>query len=427
MNVQHVVVVNDSAHINGGSAQVAIASARLLAEAGIQVHYFCATQPTDAALTRPGIEVTCTGQPDLLGAGSRVSAAVRGLWNRSAERRLQQLLAGLPPLGTVVHVHGWTKALTASVFPAALKAGTPLVLTLHDYFTACPNGGFYDYQRQEICDRVPMGLSCVATHCDSRAYSHKVWRLARQVLIKHLADVPAALTDVIVLSETSRRVLQPHYPASVRWHAVRNPIDVAPRLRTLAEQNKPFVFVGRLAAEKGADLFAEAAISLGLQARVVGDGEERANLQRQWPALDVTGWLAPAQVQAALAAARALVLPSRWYEGQPLVVQEALAMGVPVIVADRTGSRDLVVHGENGLLFEQGNLQSLKAMMSRMAADDALVEAMSQRAHAMFWQDPPTAANHLRDLLPVYGMALQAGPRAGAAPRPAGPATTPGP
>ena len=408
MTVQHVVVVNDSAHVNGGSAQVAIASARLLAEAGMQVHYFCATQPIDATLQVPGITVVCTGQADLLGAGSRAAAAVRGLWNTQAAHQLQRLLAGLPPQHTVVHVHGWTKALTASVFPAAQRAGLPVVLTLHDYFTACPNGGFYDYQRQEICQRTPMGLSCVATHCDSRAYSHKLWRLARQVVIKQLASVPAGLSDVIVLSQTSQRVLQPHYPASVRWHAVRNPIDVAPSQRTRAEANKPFVFVGRLAAEKGADLFAEAASALGLPARVVGDGEERAGLQARWPTLAVTGWLAPAQVQAELAGARALVLPSRWYEGQPLVVQEALAMGVPVIVADRTGSRDLVVHGENGLLFEQGKLESLQAMMGQLAADDTLVQGMSERAHAMFWQDPPTAANHLRDLLPVYATALQA-------------------
>lgn len=409
MTLRHVVVVNDSAHINGGSAQVAIASARLLAAAGFQVHYFCATLPVDVVLQSPGIAVTCTGQADLLGGDSRVAAGLRGLWNFDAAHQLHTLLKGLPQQETLVHVHGWTKALTASLFPAIRRAGMPVVLTLHDYFTACPNGGFYDYQRRQICQRTPMGLPCITTHCDSRAYAHKVWRLARQVVIRQFGQVPTSLSDVIVLSKNSQQVLQPHYPAGVRWHAVRNPIDVVPCQRIAAELNKPFIFIGRLAAEKGADLFAQAATTLGLPARLVGDGEERADLQRQWPALEVTGWLAPAQVQLALAGARALVLPSRWYEGQPLVVQEALAIGIPVIVADRTGSRDLVAHGENGLLFEQGNLGSLVAMMQMLATDDVRVQAMSQTAHAMFWQDPPTADNHLRDLLPVYDTALRHG------------------
>jgi len=404
----HVVVVNDAGHVNGGSAQVAIGSAKALAREGVQVHYFCATPPVDESLQQSGVQVICTQQQDLLGHTSRLAAAVQGFWNGQAARALHELLRSLPASRTVVHVHGWTKALTASIFLPARKMGMAQVLTLHDYFTACPNGGFFDYQRREICHRRPVGLDCITTHCDARAYSHKLWRVGRHLVNRYGANVPAGLTDVIVLSRNSKRVLAPSYPTHVRWHAVRNPIEITRQDRVLAGQNRDFLFVGRLAAEKGADLLAEAAQAVGAPVRFIGDGGEKQAMLKRWPNLKISGWLPPAGVQAALQTGRALVLPSRWYEGQPLVVQEALAMGVPVIVADQTGSCDLVVDGVNGLLFRQGDYRALQASLHRLMTDDALVDAMSGAAYDGYWQDPPVPAHHVRDLLPVYELALSA-------------------
>ena len=83
-------------------------------------------------------------------------------------------------------------------------------------------------------------------------------------------------------------------------------------------------------------------------------------------------------------------------------------MGVPVVVADQTGSCDLVVDGVNGLLFAQGNRQALQASLQRLMTDDALVDAMSSAAYDGYWQDPPVPASHVCDLLSVYELARAA-------------------
>ena len=67
----------------------------------------------------------------------------------------------------------------------------------------------------------------------------------------------------------------------------------------------------------------------------------------------------PTQCALICGAARALVFPSVWYEGQPLTVYVFLALGAPVIVSDICAGREAVAHGENGFWFRSSDVESL--------------------------------------------------------------------
>ena len=402
MKPKRVVVVYDFGSINGGAAQVAIASALGLRRAGLEVDYYCAVGPAAPSFAGSGVRFHCLEQADLVSDPKRLTAAARGLWNRAAAQGLRKLLETCDPSSTIVHLHGWTKGLSASIFPVIEELRMPSVTTLHEFFTVCPNGGFFDYQRNEICTRRAMGVDCITTHCDVRSYGQKLWRVARQGFTQFAGEVPAGLRDVIFISELSREILTPYFSSSTRWHAVRNPLQVEMTPRATAEANAKFLFVGRLSPEKGADLFAAAAAKAGVGLRIVGDGPVRERIATNWPEAELTGWLQPSAVLGEIRASRALVFPSFWYEGQPLVVQEALANGVPVIVADRTAAREVVRDGHNGLWFRHGDEASLVDALRRMA-DDATVEALSRNAHADYWASPPTLQAHIDRLIEVYG------------------------
>ena len=90
---------------------------------------------------------------DILAEPNRLRAAWSGIWNAEASRALATLLATADPRSTLVHVHGWTKALSASIFRAIRRMGFRDVVTLHEYFTACPTGGFFDHPAGTICKR----------------------------------------------------------------------------------------------------------------------------------------------------------------------------------------------------------------------------------------------------------------------------------
>jgi glycosyltransferase involved in cell wall biosynthesis len=401
----NIVIAVDHASVTGGQAKVALESALGLKRAGYNPIVFAATAPVDPRLAREGIETICLDQPDLLGNASKLAAAVQGTWNFHAAEEMRALLARLPRDNTIVHVHGWAKALSASIAGPIRQSGLPGVYTMHEYFMFCPNGGFYNYQANRVCALEPLSPACWATHCDSRTYPRKVWRGLRQTVMERVAKLPQAFGDFILISRFQSGVVGRRLPSGVRVHAISNPIDCEDLGRKQDPASGDFLFVGRLSPEKGLFCFAEAGRRAGVTPVFAGDGPMAGALAARYPEAKLLGWKSPAEVKALMRAARALVFPSLWFEGQPLTVLEAKAMGTPVIVSDGCAGREEIVDGVSGLWFESANSEALARALEK-AKDDALAARMSDAAYDQFWADPPTLARHVERLGAVYAEVL---------------------
>lgn len=393
-----VLLVNDFAYINGGQSKVAIDSACLLANDGKDVIFFAACGPVAPELNHPGIKVICLMQDDILSDPKRARAALRGIWNKEAADRLRDLITGLDPETTVLHCHGYAKALSPSIGPILANSPIPCIYTMHEYFLACPNGGFFDYQRNEICTRKALGPSCLVTNCDVRHPLHKLWRVARQVATIWPGQMPRNLRDVIYISDTQLNVLQPYLSEKTRLHHVPNPIARSTVPKTNFQENDIFLFIGRLNPEKGGVLFAQAARNLGVRAVFVGDGPEAEAIRRVNPDAEITGWQSPAQVQSWLGQARALVFPSLWYEGQPLVPLEALERGVPVVCGSWVAAAEAVRHGQNGILYDRPDAA---ALTEALRAVDELPLASDD------WNLASDGNQYLENLYRVYADAMR--------------------
>ncbi len=400
--IRNVVIVTDHAHVNGGSGKVALAEAVALARSGLGVTVFSAVGPVDARLCdEPNVNVVCLDDHDILTDPRRLRAATRGVWNVKAARAMRAALAPLDPRHTVVHVHGWTKALSSSVLHSALLERFPTVMTLHDYFTICPLGSLYNHRTQQICTLRPMSVRCALENCDSRSYAQKAWRYGRQLVQEVYAGVPARIRHFITISDLSRSVLEPQMSRAASFHPVANPIDVEPAGLADPGANDAFSFVGRLSREKGAELFATAAARIGAHAVFIGDGECAEGVRRAYPAAEVLGWLPPTEVERRIRASRAVVFPSLWYETAGLVVKEAAAVGIPAIVPRTSAAREAIVDGQTGLLFDRADPADLAAKMRQL--DDAqTARAMGRAAAEHFWAAPDVMEKHLRELLDVY-------------------------
>ncbi len=364
--VKHAILVGDFADINGGQAKVSIDSARLLADHGISVTFFAAVGPVSEHLDHPLIEVICLDQEDILNDPNRLRALGRGIWNKEAAERLKALVKRFDPSTTVLHCHGYAKALSPSIGPILAKALLPTVYTMHEYFLACPNGGFYDYQRNEICKRKALGPACLTTHCDVRKRSHKAWRVVRQAATWGPGHLPRGLTDIVYISGLQRDVLKDYFSPSTKLHHVPNPIPASDVQTVATEKNDVMLFVGRLNPEKGGLMFAKAARMAGMQAVFVGDGAERAQIEAENPEAIVLGWKSPAEVQEWMGKARALVFPSLWYEGQPLVPMEALMRGVPVVCGSWSAAKECVEDGRNGCIYHTPSPEALAEALRKV-------------------------------------------------------------
>ncbi|MES0826116.1 glycosyltransferase family 4 protein [Ruegeria sp. SCP11] len=400
---KRVVLVMDYGDIRGGLEKVCIESALALREAGKEVVFFCGVAPVDLRLEQAGISVTCLGVQDIGSDSSKLRAAATGLWNKAAARELDRVIRDTDDLSTtVVHVHGWTKSLSSAIGPVVTAPDVRHVFTIHEYFFACPNGGFYDYQSNEICRSPALGSGCLTTNCDVRHPAHKAYRVLRQAVQKGRGGLPARVKNIIYISELQKEVMQPYFPASTAFRQVANPAVSQKRAPVQVAENKDFYFVGRLVETKGALEFALAARDAGIPAVFVGDGPLRGAIEAANPSATILGWQNPNEVMEHLHRARALVFPSKWYECQPLVPIEAQALGIPVICGDWCASRESVAHEETGLhirsLDEKGGFQDALARLS--SAEYAA--RLGQTAYDRYWSDPLTMERHLDRLLSVY-------------------------
>ena len=207
----NVVVLSDYGYVSGGASQVAISSLNALADRVDRVIFVSAVGPVDESIDRGKVYVVNFGLNDLLTNPSRFSAAIRGIWDEECARKLGEVLANFDPAETVVHLHTWVKALSPSVVGECTRLGFNIVCTLHDYFSICPNGGLFDYQKRELCNLKPMSFECMTRHCDARNYGHKLWRVVRQFVQKHIGGIPGDIGNYISVSELSERLIRPYF------------------------------------------------------------------------------------------------------------------------------------------------------------------------------------------------------------------------
>ena len=401
-----VVLITDHASMKGGQARVAFDSAIGLKRRGHEPIVFAAVGPVDPELEAEGIRTVCLGQSDLLGNRSVLAAAAQGLWNRRAAQALGELLASLPRDRTVIHVHGWAKALSPAISGPIAASGFGAVYTMHEYSLLCPNGGFFNYRTQQPCTLDPLSASCLKTDCDSRSYSRKLWRSVRHAVMERIANMPAIFSDIIAISDFQIEMVGHRLPNGVRIHQVSNPIRVpalGPKPRRPAG---PLTFVGRISPEKGPFLFAEAARMAGVEALFVGDGPLADELKHRYPEVRTVGWQGPEGVRRYLRDAGALVFPSVWYEGQPLTVLEAKALGTPTIVSDGCAGRDVVEDGVTGLWFRSNDPVNLAEALRRFG--QANVDTMSRATYDSYWANPPTLDRHIDAITSIYRNLLPA-------------------
>lgn len=401
----NIVIVNDFAYVNGGTAQVALSSALGLAEAGHRVTLLTAVGPFDKKYSHHNIQVVCTGQFEIVQDPNRARAALQGIWNPVASHAMKTLLQDMDRQNTIVHLHGWTKALSSSVIQAAVTRGFKVIATLHEYFSACPNGGFFIYPTKQICHLLAMSAQCVRTNCDPRSYSQKLWRVARQTVQQRAGAFPSGVHHFITISDLSESVLKQYLPSDAVFYRIPNPTSATDEGLVTVRDNDAFIFIGRLAPEKGGHFFADAASALQVKAIFVGDGPERDTIARTLPNATITGWVTNSEVKAAMKHARALVLPSLWYEGQPLVVGDAAALGIPAIVPDTCAARETVRNGITGLWFKGGSREDLINKI-RVLQTDNVAERMGMAAYKEFWKAPFTIQKHVGALEAAYSKML---------------------
>jgi glycosyltransferase involved in cell wall biosynthesis len=319
--------------------------------------------------------------------------------------RLRDVLSEAPTGKTIVHLHGWHRSLSSAVAAVIRRKGFPLICTMHDYFLACPNGGFYNFQTHQPCPLKALSPACLAEHCDPTVYRNKLWRYGRTVVQKYLAKLPNQQMAFISVSDFSHKIIAPYLPPESTIYDLTNPVSIPWSPKIDVAQNQGFAYLGRLTLEKGVLLLAEANSDQNFQLTFIGAGNQKESIQALAPSAKFTGWLNWEGITSELSRARALIFPTMSYETQGMAVLEAASIGIPAVISNSSAATSWVRDGINGLWFQQGDPEDLRRKM-QMMEDDDLLSRLGAAAYEQFWQHPHSPEQHIDKLIKIYQTVL---------------------
>lgn len=319
---------------------------------------------------------------------SKLMAFTRPFGSREVKNKFGKLLDDFKP--DVVHLNNIHTQLSPVIAELAHRRGIRTVWTLHDYKLLCPR---YDCLRngKEICELCFNGdkSQCKTYRCmkGSRLASEIGYREAMTWNRKRLEEC----TDLFVCP--SRFMAEKMAQGGFRKDKLKvlcNFIDIEKCRKDNYAKNDYYCYVGRLSHEKGVGTLVEAAARLPYKLKIIGGGplleqfkikneELKGNVEflgfRQWDDIkDIVG------------KARFTVIPSEWYENNPLSVIEAECLGTPVLGARIGGIPELIDEDVNGMTFESGNADDLAKKIKAMYNADfdykAIADAAMKRYNA---------------------------------------------
>ena len=319
----------------------------------------------------------------------KLARAAKVVYSFEARDKLARLLDSTAP--DVCHAHNIYHHISPSILGLLHSRGIPTVMTLHDLKIACP--AYNMLATDGICERCKGGrLHNVLLHrCIKQSTSLSAVVMVESMVHRLLGSYRKHVSRFVVPSRFYLdKFCEWGFPRE-RFHHVPNFV-AAERYAPQFSPGRPFVYFGRISPEKGLATLIRAVALVGCSLQIIGTGpqlEELRNLATQLAA-DVTflGHLTGEALHHEVRRARAVVLPSEWYENAPMSLLEAYALGKPVIGARIGGIPEQVLNGQTGITFTSGDPVSLAAALRAMAdCTDDEVEQFGRAARQWVEQE----------------------------------------
>lgn len=290
------------------------------------------------------------------------------IYNPVSRRLLREKIQEFQP--QIIHVHNFWKEASPAIFYEAKAQNTPIVVTLQNFRLLCANALLLrEGKICELCTQSVFPLSAIRYACyDNRLLSAQITlsntfhKIARTW--KNKVNAYICLSDF-----AKKKFLHSALHLSEKQLFVK-PNFVEDRGAGKAEARKSFfLYVGRLSEEKGIKTLLEATEKTNFDLEIIGGGELE-NLVKTYasknPKIVYHGFRDKNFIIEKMKEARALLFPSVWYEGMPLVILEAFSTGLPLLISDIDNLNEIVTNNYNGWLFEANNSQAMASKIQEI-------------------------------------------------------------
>jgi glycosyltransferase involved in cell wall biosynthesis len=299
---------------------------------------------------------------DAISLFNKILYAPKTIYSFEAKRKLKKLLRDTKP--DIVHIHHIKRLISPSILPSIKNFGLPVVCTLHDYHSICPN--YRLYSKGKICEACKGNryYNAVFKRCVRNSLPLSLLACVEQYIHSMLKIFENNVDMFIAPSNFLRQKMIENGMNPERIIHISNFVFLD-NYSTEQEFFNYIVFVGRLVKEKGLLILVKAMKRLtNVKLLIIGEGEDRKELERlvakeEIDNVEFKGYVPLDEIKTVIGNAMFVVVPSLCYDISPMVIYESLAMGKPVIGADIGGIPELIDNGVNGLLCKPGDANDL--------------------------------------------------------------------
>lgn len=304
---------------------------------------------------------------------SKLMAFTRPFGSHEVKSTFKKLLDDFKP--DVVHLNNVHTQLSPVMAELAHQWGIKVVWTLHDYKLLCPR---YDCLKNgnTICETCFKGdkKTCLDNKCmkGSKLASFIgfkeaiVWNRERLEASTDVFICPSQfMADKMVqggFSKSKMQTLCNFIDVEKCKFSSTDGTDYTDDVELLPKKEDYYCFIGRLSHEKGAKTLIEAANQLPYKLVIIGGGPLMDELKSVAQTnIEFVGFKQWNDIKQLVGKARFSVIPSEWYENNPLSVIEAQCLGTPVLGANIGGIPELTDY-----TFSSGNIADLKTKIEKM-------------------------------------------------------------
>lgn len=360
--VMKILLSNKFYYPRGGDCIHMIAQKKLLEEHGHKVAIFAMQHPdnlpNEYSAYWPSMLEYSSIRP-----GNIKETILRPLFSKEVKTKWNNLLDEFQP--DIIHLHNIHTQLSPIIAEEAWKRSIPVFWTLHDYKLICPS---YSFLRDgKICEKCIKDKISVIKYCCIKG--SLFGSLIGYLEAKKWSNFKLEKYTISFISPSF--FLKNKMEESGYLHTkITQLYNFASeeKFRAVNKKEDYYIYLGRLSKEKGLNTLLEAAKKKPqFKLKIIGDGPLRSILEKRYSAdhIEFLGFKPWTEIEQILGKSKFLVIPSEWYENNPLSIIESLALGTPVLGANIGGIPELI-NNSNGQLFDPGNIDVLVSKIDEM-------------------------------------------------------------
>ncbi|WP_047393375.1 glycosyltransferase family 4 protein [Chitinibacter sp. ZOR0017] len=369
--------VNNYHYRRGGSDVVYLEHAALLEKLGWRNAFFSMHHPKNFASEWSEYFVEEIEFGHNYSLVDKVKMASKIVYSFEAQKKIKRLVNDFKP--DVAHLHCIYHHLSPAIIPTLKSLNVPVVMTAHDLKIACP--AYKMLNETGICEKCKDGsvINVIKHRCLRNSLAASAIVAAETAVHRSLDTYKKHIDRIVVPSQFfMKKFVEWGWPVE-KFVYIPNYVDVS-QFEPAQDAGAYFLYFGRLAPEKGVATLIHASHQAGVPLKIAGTGpielELKALTKELGSSAEFLGYRSGGELHDLIRGARAVVLPSEWYENAPMSVLESFALGKPVIGADIGGIPEMVINGTSGWTFTSGNVDDLTEVLRQVAGcpDDALVQ-----------------------------------------------------